>query len=156
MILLRSSDQDWLFMEMAQAVSRGRPLPEALDELAGAGGRRGRAARRLAEAMRRGRSFSTAAGEAGVFMLGVPQAIEAGERSGRLAEVLRSLSDHARTQQTLRYNIVQAILYPVTIACAALALVLFLNARAMPRVHGFRAKPQPGMGHVGSIPFRLG
>ncbi|MGD1000606.1 MAG: type II secretion system F family protein [Candidatus Brocadiia bacterium] len=154
MSMLRSSDQDWLFMETAQAVSRGRPLPEALEELGGAGGRRGKVARRLAEAMRRGRSLSAAADETGVFMLGVPQAIEAGERSGRLAEVLRALSDHARTQQTLHYNIAHAILYPLVIAFAALAMMLFLNAWVLPQFTAFEQGIIEALDVT--VPFRIG
>ena len=154
MSMLRSSDQDWLFMETAQAVSRGRPLPEALEELGGAGGRRGKVARRLAEALRRGLSFSAAADEAGVFMLGVPQAIEAGERSGRLAEVLRSLSDHARAQQALRYHIAYAILYPLIIAFAALAMILFLNVHVMPQFTAFEQAIIQDLDIT--TPFRIG
>ena len=154
MSLLSSSDQDWLFMETAQAVSRGRPLPEALDELGGAGGRRGKTARALAGSMRRGRSLSAAAGEAGVFMPGVPQAIEAGERSGRLAEVLRALSDHARAQQTLRYHIAHAILYPLIIAFAVLAMTLFLNTWVMPQFAAFQQAIIQELDVI--APFRLG
>ncbi len=105
MKVLRGCDLEWLFEELAHIVRQERPLPTALQELAEANRNttRGVIARRLATALEEGRTLSQAvAREEAAFPPGVAGALQAGERSGRLSEVLGSLSESARVETALR------------------------------------------------------
>ncbi len=126
---------EWLFGELAHAVAHGKALPEALSELARAegGSRRGLAAGRLAEALARGETLAGAvAADPQTYPPGVAAALEAGEKGGRLAEVLTTLCDHARMDGALRYSLSRALIYPLIISIGATVSLLFIHARIVP------------------------
>ncbi len=58
--------------------------------------------------------------------------LAAGERAGRLPEVLDSLAQDARMVDTLRYNITYAIAYPCLLALFALGLLFALHLLLLP------------------------
>ncbi len=126
---------EWLWHELAHAIREERPLPTVLQELAQAnrGTARGAVAGRLAESLATGRTLAQAiADEAGLFPPGTPTAVEAGERAGRLPEVLESLSESARQDSALRSGIISAMAYPAVIAVAALSLTIMINRTVVP------------------------
>jgi len=131
---LSGADLEWFWAEMAHAARTAQPLHAALGELAKAnpGTRRGRAAERIAGAMSSGKSLPQAVAEDGAFPFGAAEALESGERGGRLEEVFESLSESARTEAYFRLSITHAIIYPAVIAVAALAVAMFMLTRIMP------------------------
>ena len=134
---LSSSDMEWLLTELAYTVERGRPLPPALHDMAASLGdsRRGAAARDLAQAMEQGASLSQAFAQQGKrWRPGLAEAAEAGERSGRLADVLRSLADGVRMERNLRGSIGHALAYPLVIGLGAVAAMLFIRLRIQPMI----------------------
>ena len=127
--MLSTADREWLWFELAHAVQHGMPLAKALKQLSDSntGTRRGKAAGHLAEALANGHSLSDAARACPHYL--TPEeaaALEAGERSGQLADVLRLLSDDAREAATFRSGIASAVTYPVLISLAALGVVTFI------------------------------
>lgn len=133
---LPGNDLEWLFGELAHAVRQGKPLAEVLAELAraGEGTRRGRAAGRLAAAVAQGRGLAAAlAKDAPSYPPGTIAAVEAGERSGRLPEVLTVLCEYSRLEDDFRHNLSRAILYPVIIAAGAAAAMLFIHISIVPQ-----------------------
>lgn len=133
---LPGNDLEWLFGELAHAVRQGKPLAETAGELARAeeGTRRGRAADRLGRAIGQGRTLSAAIVEdAATYPPGTAAAVEAGERSGRLPEVLTTLCEYARMEDDLRHNLSRAILYPVIISIGAAAAMIFIHVAIVPQ-----------------------
>jgi len=131
---LSGADQEWLWSEMAHAVRTSQPLPEALRELARAnpGTRRGAAAQRIAESLSSGKTLCQTIAEDRTFPLGAAEALEGGQRSGRLEVVLESLAENARTEANFRLGIIHAIAYPAVVAVAGLAAGTFIQLRILP------------------------
>lgn len=133
---LPGNDLEWLFGELAHTVRQGKPLAGALAGLARAeeSTRRGKAADRLSRAVSLGRTLSAAVAEdAATYPPGTVAAVEAGERSGRLAEVLTTLCEHARMEDDLRHNLSRAIVYPVIISIGAAAAMIFIHIVIVPQ-----------------------
>lgn len=139
MTMLRGPELESLWTELAHAVEQGRPLPPVVRDLAQtSGGRRGRALRALADSMRAGRSLSQAvAASQKFFPHSSAPALQAGEKSGNLAEALRSLADTARLDYGFRGSILHAIAYPLFVALIASAATLFAHLYLKPQFIGF-------------------
>jgi len=60
--------------------------------------------------------------------------IAAGEQSGHLDSVLKSLSEDLQTQQALRNKLLAATLYPAIVSVVALLIVFFLLTYVVPQV----------------------
>ena len=136
---LKTNDAEWLWTELAHAVGRDAPLPEALKDLALAEGetRRGEAADYLARAISDGMTLAQAVSEReDVFGRGAGGSLQAGEESGRLCEVLEGLAETTRSSRSFRREISSAIAYPVAIALAAFALIVLINVRISPALAG--------------------
>jgi len=127
---LRNRELEWLWTELAHAVEAERRLPEFLNELAEGrdGTRRGRALRGLAVALSGGRSLPAAVATLPeYFSPDAAPALEAGERTGRMAEVLRSAAERARLDGVFRGRLLHALAYPLVLALTASAAFLFLH-----------------------------
>ncbi len=60
--------------------------------------------------------------------------VAAGEQSGNLDGVLERLADYAESQQTLRGQVLEAMVYPIFLTLAALGIVVFLLLTVVPPV----------------------
>jgi type II secretory pathway component PulF len=130
-----ASNQEWLWEETAHAVRRGRPLADIFRELSqSTSSRRRRAlARRLAHEVNSGKALSSAAaGIGGALQPGTAAAIEAGEKSGHLADTLDALAENAVAGTRLRSLVMDAIGYPLVVAFGASCLLFFMRLRIVP------------------------
>jgi len=135
MFRLSKSNLEWLWAELSLAIRQEKSVPEALEKLSqrAFGGARAQVAERLAAAVNAGKPLSQAVAEQGrTFPPGTAEMLAAGERTGRLPEVLDSLAQDARMVDTLRYNITYAIAYPCLLALFALGLLLYLRLALFP------------------------
>lgn len=60
--------------------------------------------------------------------------VAAGEKSGQLATVMNQLADYLERQDALRRQTLQALLYPIIVACVALLVVIGLMTYVVPQV----------------------
>lgn len=130
MFRLSRANLEWLWAELSLAIRQEHSVADALAKLSGRAfeGKRARVAGLLAAAVGAGRTVSQAVAEQGrLFPPGTAEMLAAGERSGRLPEVMDSLAQDARMEDTLRYNITYAIIYPCVLAVLAMALLYFLR-----------------------------
>ena len=133
---LSQTDQEWLWTEVAHAVRTELPLATVLMELAASEGgtRCGQVACLLADGLGAGKSFSQAVAEyRRRFPPYVVPALEAGERSGRLLDVLESLRENATLGESLRHRLAVAMGYPIVIGLVGVAIHLFLLVWLMPQ-----------------------
>jgi type II secretory pathway component PulF len=114
--------------EIAAMARAGVPLDQGLAALAKemGGGRLRQVTADLAAELRAGRTLPEALSRQGKrmppFYAGL---VEAGVRSGRIPEVLATLTEYARTLAQLRSNVLDALLYPAVILVFA-AIILGL------------------------------
>ena len=62
--------------------------------------------------------------------------VGAGERSGELPRVMLQLADHLEHSDALRRKTLQALIYPMLVACVALAIITALMIWVVPQVVG--------------------
>jgi len=127
---LRNRELEWLWTELAHAVEAKRRLPEFLSQLAEGrtAARRRRALRALAAALADGNSLPAAVETLPeYFPPDAGPALEAGERTGRMADVLRSAAERARLNGVFRGRLLHALAYPLVLALTASAAFLFLH-----------------------------
>jgi general secretion pathway protein F len=60
--------------------------------------------------------------------------VAAGEKTGHLDKVLERLADYTERRQAVRQKIMQALIYPTVIICAAIGIVSFLLAYVVPKM----------------------
>jgi type II secretory pathway component PulF len=124
------------FMQMSLLLRAGITLPEALSRLAedGAGGRLGEVVSALREDIVVGVPLhQSMARFPRVFPAAITAVVQAGEVSGRLPDVFESLCSYQEWLDGLVADIRQALIYPVMVMSAALALVLLLFTLVVPR-----------------------
>jgi general secretion pathway protein F len=60
--------------------------------------------------------------------------VDAGEQSGKLAEVLERLADYAENREALRQKVMLAFIYPVLVTVVAVAVISLLLVKVVPEV----------------------
>ncbi|MFC4160138.1 type II secretion system F family protein [Chitinimonas lacunae] len=127
-----------LWRELAQLLGAGIALADALADLgrdAESPALRG-LARRLAEAVEGGIPLSEALARQGTDPVAVGL-VRAGERSGRLLEVLGELAESAQQELTEAQRLRQALLYPTVVALLGAAVTVFILLYLVPALGGF-------------------
>ncbi len=123
---LSATDLMTLNEEIAGLARAGLPLDQGLAALADemSWGRLRRVTRAVAEDLEAGLTLPQAlARQAGRVPHYYAALVTAGVRSGRIAEVLSTLTTHARAMADLRWGLVRAGIYPATTLVVALLLV---------------------------------
>lgn len=87
---------------------------------------------RIAEQIDVGQSFHTSISAAGVFPKYALDMIEIGEQSGRLEEVMRSLSAYYEREENIAENIKSAVTYPFVIIGMMTVVILVLIIKVLP------------------------
>jgi general secretion pathway protein F len=60
--------------------------------------------------------------------------VDAGEQSGKLAEVLERLADYAENREALRQKVMLAFIYPVLVSVVAVVVISLLMIKVVPEV----------------------
>ena len=132
----RRRDAIVFFVQMALLLRAGITLPNALARLAEdfEDTVMGRVVGGLAEQVTVGVPLHAAMeGFPRVFSRQVVAMVQAGEVSGQMPEVFKSLSDYYEWFDGLMAEIRQALIYPVIVICAATGLVVLLFTFVVPR-----------------------
>ncbi len=121
--------------EIAALVRAGVPLERGLVEAARQiRGRVGDRAARLGDLLGQGRSLPEALGPAGLDLPEVYRAVvEAGARSGRLAQALEGMAGVTRGYAEARRAVGLALLYPALVVSLAYGLFVFFIVQVIPR-----------------------
>jgi type II secretory pathway component PulF len=121
--------------EIAGMARAGLPLDQGLSALARemGGGRLRQVTAELADDLRRGRTLPEALERQGDRVPSYYSSlVTAGVRTGRIGDVLTTLTSYSRSMADLRYIIIDALFYPVIVLLFALGLVVLLFA-VLPR-----------------------
>ena len=86
----------------------------------------------LIDSMEKGDPFSTALHDAGSFPRYMVHMVEIGEKTGRLVETLKALSDYYDRQVRLSITIKNSILYPAILLILMIVVVLILIVQVLP------------------------
>jgi type II secretory pathway component PulF len=127
------------FVQMSLLLRSGITLPNALDRLAEdfEDTRMGTVLAAVAEKVALGTPLHQAMETyPRIFSRQVVAMAQAGEISGRMPEVFQSLSDYFEWMDHLMSDVRQALIYPIIVTTAALALVLMLFTFIVPRFVG--------------------
>ncbi|MGY2288314.1 type II secretion system inner membrane protein GspF [Pseudomonas sp. SDO528_S397] len=134
---LGAADLAMLTLQLSTLIQAGLPLEEALEAVARQSAKRRIAA--LLSAVRsrvmEGHALATALG---AFPKAFPElfcaTVAAGERSGHLGHVLEQLSAYTQARQASRQKIQMALVYPLILMLASVAIVGFLLGFVVPDV----------------------
>lgn len=134
---LSAADLALLTLQLSTLVQAGLPLEEALEAVAKQSARRKVAG--LLSAVRsrvmEGHALSMALGQ---FPKAFPElfcaTVAAGERSGHLGQVLEQLAAYTQARQASRQKIQMALVYPLILMLASVAIVGFLLGYVVPDV----------------------
>ncbi|MCH8166194.1 MAG: type II secretion system F family protein [Planctomycetes bacterium] len=134
-----------LYDSLATMLSSGLPLLEAVDTLIGTTTRstrfmghfRGSALRfmlvNIREQLRSGSSLAQAMSEHPSWFEGSEIAmVQAGQHSGTLPEVLRSVAQRHERSGELSHKLISALAYPSIVAMVGLGVVVFLSTKTLP------------------------
>ncbi|HLS06112.1 MAG TPA: type II secretion system F family protein, partial [Wenzhouxiangella sp.] len=128
-----------LLRQTSSLLAAGLPLEEVLSVLVEQADR-ARARRQLGAIRARvmeGQNLSTAMAEQpGLFPPLYSASVAAGERAGRLADVLERLADFAEKREEMKRGFSLALIYPAALALIAVAVVWGLIGYVVPRVVG--------------------
>src|SRR5262249_23899606 len=123
--------------QLALLVSAGVPIAEALEATAHATHHPPllRALTRVRAGVREGRALADALGDApGAFPALYRELVRASEAAGALAPVLGRLATYLERSAALRARLRAALTYPVVMALAVVAVLLFLLAWVLPQM----------------------
>ncbi|MHC8322770.1 type II secretion system inner membrane protein GspF [Pseudomonas sp. GB2N2] len=134
---LSAAELALLTLQLSTLVQAGLPLEEALEAVSKQSAKRKVAG--LLSAVRsrvmEGHALSTALG---LFPKAFPElfraTVAAGERSGHLGQVLEQLAAYTQTRQASRQKIQMALVYPLILMLASVAIVGFLLGYVVPDV----------------------
>lgn len=134
---LSAAELALLTLQLSTLVQAGLPLEEALQAVTRQSARR-RVAGLLSSVRSRvmeGHALSTALGQ---FPKAFPElycaTVAAGERSGHLGQVLEQLAGYTQARQASRQKIQMALVYPLILMLASVAIVGFLLGYVVPDV----------------------
>jgi general secretion pathway protein F len=134
---LSAADLALLTLQLSTLVQAGLPLEEALDAVAKQSSKRKVASLLWAVRGRvmEGHALASALGQ---FSRAFPElfraTVAAGERSGHLGHVLEQLAAYTQARQASRQKIQMALVYPLILMLASLAIVGFLLGYVVPDV----------------------
>ena len=120
--------------ELADLISAGMTLGNALNSLAGDATPTGRTAADLRDRIIRGESLSDAVrAHPETFPPLYGNLVKAGEASGALSEVLQRLIEHYERMHSMRGKITQALTYPVIVLLLGIVTVIFAMVKIVPQ-----------------------
>ena len=125
-----------IMRQLATMVAGGQPLAECLDAISQqALPTEAELLRSVRDDIVEGQEFSTALSHhPGDFPALYVASIAAGERTGRLDEVLNQLAQHAEQSRALKQSLLLALAYPILLGIVATAIVIALLTYVMPQV----------------------
>jgi len=134
--MMRAEEFQALNEEIAGLARAGLPLDQGLDALSRdlGSGKLARVTGQLAEALRQGKSLAEAFGEQkGTVPPYYSALLSSGIRTGRMADVLSTITLHARTLSELRTTLWLSVAYPVFILACAFLLIGLMAIYLIPR-----------------------
>ncbi len=131
------SEQALIMRQLATLLRSGQPLADALQALT-----KGEQPARIRSVLAAVRAQVLEGQSLAVAMAAFPRhfselvtaSINAGERAGRLNEVMSRLADHAQQREKVGRSAMLALLYPVLLAVLSIAVVAGLVTYVVPRV----------------------
>jgi len=121
--------------QLATLLRGGLPLDTALKALAEQRSRHSEILMEVRARVQEGYSFSTALDACGrVFPELLVATAGAGERIGRLPEVLQRLAEHFEKRQALRQQVRAALAYPMALTALSLAIVSLMLVYVVPQI----------------------
>lgn len=147
---IRADDLESLNNLLASLLKSGLPLESGLKAVASEWpGHAGCVLRQLTERLSQGESLESALT---YFSDSLPveyvSLVRAGQRTGRLGQILNDLARLARLREETRQVAVVAMIYPLIVACFAVVLGLFLLRNCIPLIQEVMidgSLPQPGI-----------
>jgi len=134
---LSAADLALLTLQLSTLVQAGLPLEEALDAVAKQSSKR-KVAGLLSAVRSRVMEGHALASALGQFPRAFPElfraTVAAGERSGHLGHVLEQLAAYTQARQASRQKIQMALVYPLILMLASVAIVGFLLGYVVPDV----------------------
>ncbi len=134
---LSAADLALVTLQLSTLVQAGLPLEEALHAVAKQSAKR-RVAALLAAVRARVTEGHALATALGYFPRAFPElfraTVAAGERSGHLGQVLEQLASYTQARQASRQKIQMALVYPLILMLASVAIVSFLLGYVVPDV----------------------
>ena len=124
-----------LTRQLATLLRGGLPLDVALNALAAQRARHGEVLMGVRARVQEGYSFAEALGASRrTFPELLVATVGAGERIGRLEEVLERLAEHFEKRQALRQQVRAALAYPMVLTVFSLAIVSLMLVYVVPQV----------------------
>ncbi len=124
-----------LTRQLATLLRGGLPLDAALSALAAQRARHGEVLMGVRARVQEGYSFAEALGASRrTFPELLVATVGAGERIGRLEEVLERLAEHFEKRQALRQQVRAALAYPMVLTVFSLAIVSLMLVYVVPQV----------------------
>jgi general secretion pathway protein F len=133
----KPAEQALLLRQLATLLRSGQPLAEALQALTR--GEQPARLRNVVAALRaqvlEGRSLAAAMGSfPNHFSEMMTASVAAGERAGKLNEVMHRLADYTQNRERIGNTALMALLYPVLLAVLSIVIVAGLVTYVVPRV----------------------
>lgn len=101
-------------------------------------------------------SFYEAVSSAGVFPPYLCSMVEIGEQSGRLDDVMASLSEHYRREEELAQNIKSAVSYPLVMLGMMIVVIFVLVVKVLPVFNEVFQQLGTGLGGVSGTILSIG
>lgn len=128
-------DQAELHQQLAQLLTRGVPLVEALEVTASVVSRSTKSrVERMRELVAAGASFSDACDQVAVFDKVTVAVYRAAERTGDLGGAAKQLSATARRQLAISGRVVTLLIYPIIVMTIGVIMTLFMLTFIVPKI----------------------
>lgn len=128
-------DEAELHQQLAQLLSRGVPLTEALEVTSQTVGPKARPkVQRIRELVAAGSAFSDACAKAGMFDSITVAVYRAAERTGDLPAAAQQLSTTARRQLAMKGKVGTLLIYPIIVMSISVLVVTMLLTVVVPKV----------------------